>query len=114
MLDAAVAGLESTVRASLTGRYRASIVHEDGRQRLAIELETRAGIAADTSLVERVYPALAAALGRAQPEFADDWSNVFRRWDADPARRIIRLTFRPWPALSQREEGVIKNRGIYS
>ena len=47
-----------------------------------------------------------------QPEFADDWTNVYQRWDSDAARRILRITFTTWPALSQRPEGVIKNRGI--
>jgi hypothetical protein len=55
---------------------------------------------------------LVQALGREQPEFLDDWRNVYSTWDADPQRRILRLNCLPYPALSQRLEKDIKQRGI--
>jgi phenylacetate-CoA ligase len=101
MLDEAVA---SCAAAGLTGRYRASIVYEDQRQRLRLELETSGSPAEDP------YPRLVQALGRVQPEFRDDWSSVYRVWDDDPARRVLRLEFIPWPGLAQ--STAIKSRGI--
>lgn len=98
----------------LTGAYRASIVLTDGRQRLAIQLETRRDCADETSVIDPlVYDALVTALGEAQPEFRDDWNAIYRQWDADPARRIIDLTLVPWPRLSGGQSS-IKHRGISS
>ncbi len=110
MLDAAVAGAGLTD--TLTGLYRASIVFEEGRQRLAIDLETREGVSGESTLEDLAYAGLIRSLGAAQPEFADDWGNVYRKWDNDPSKRVLRIRFVPWPALSNRPDGQIKNRGI--
>jgi hypothetical protein len=98
----------------LTGAYRASIVIADGRQRLAMQLETRdASIRENAETDSLVYDALVTALGEAQPEFRDDWTAIYRQWDSDPERRIIDLTLVPWPQLSG-ERTSIKHRGITS
>jgi phenylacetate-CoA ligase len=94
----------------LTGLYRARLVDENGRQRLAIVLETRPGVALGEGLEDRLYGALIEELGRVQPEFADDWQNVYRRWDGDPANRILKVEPVAWPGLA---EGLrIKQRGV--
>ena len=112
MLDAAVRA--PALAGWLTGNHRAETVLEDGRQRLAFTLETRpeVGVAeeANTATLETVYPLLVAALGEVQPEFLDDWRSVYQRWDADPARRILRITLVAWPALAA--GSAIKQRGI--
>jgi len=95
------------LQGELTGAYKARIVIEDGRQRLEITAECRG----ETGEPERVYPRLIDALGAAQPEFLDDWNNIYKQWDSDPERRIIKLSLVPWPSLSGTGGG-IKHRGI--
>lgn len=109
--------LDEAVRAEalapwLTGLYRAQILYEENRQYLAFELEWKQDAELSPASLDTVYGLLVQGLGRAQPEFLDDWTNVYHTWDADPARRILRLTPIRWPALSKRLEGAIKNRGI--
>ncbi|MBL9218807.1 MAG: hypothetical protein JNG82_09985 [Opitutaceae bacterium] len=106
MLDAAVRAPE--LGPWLTGNYRARVILERGRQRLAFTLERRAGAPADRA---EIYAGLVAALGRAQPEFKDDWEKIYRRWDDDPALSILALELVDWPALAE-EAGRIKQRGI--
>jgi phenylacetate-CoA ligase len=108
MLDHAVAEAGALAPA-LTGRYRASVVYEADRQRLAIELEARDDVPGQTE-TDGIYDALVRGLARVQPEFEGDWTNVYKIWDRDPQRRIIRLGFVAWPAISG--SGGIKSRGI--
>ncbi|MCB1376932.1 MAG: hypothetical protein KDK89_00970 [Alphaproteobacteria bacterium] len=97
---------------TLTGVYLASVVTEDGRQRLSIRLETRYAPGKPAEVVDAVYPRLVQAIGRAQPEFLDDWTNIYRRWDDDPARRILKLDLAPWPTMSGTSENRIKQHSI--
>lgn len=106
MLDAAVRAPE--LAEWLTGNYRARIILENGRQRLEFTLECQAGVSVDRAAI---YPGLVAALGRAQPEFKDDWEKIYRRWDDEPALSILELKPVAWPALAE-EAGRIKQRGI--
>jgi phenylacetate-CoA ligase len=112
MLDGAVhaPALENL----LTGAYRARVLFEGERQYLEFDLELspRGPLAAEQT--DRIYQELIQALGREQPEFLDDWKNVYRTWDHDPALRILRLRFVPFPELSERSEQQIKTRGIGS
>jgi phenylacetate-CoA ligase len=110
MLDESVrcAELEST----LTGVYEAEILYDDERQYLGLELEVRKDVPIDARLGDNLHAALVGALGRAQPEFLDDWRNVYAAWDDDPGRRVLRLSLVAWPAMSQRAEGRIKHRGV--
>ncbi|HEY8899467.1 MAG TPA: hypothetical protein VIM61_03590 [Chthoniobacterales bacterium] len=105
MLDHALRS--SDLQAELTGTYKARIVIDNGRQRLEIVAESRDA----RHSAELVYPRLIQAIGRAQPEFLDDWNSIYNQWDEDAARRILKLSLVPWPGLS----GVgssIKHRGI--
>ena len=96
----------------LTGAYQARLLHEEGRQRLGLTLEYRAEQGATADLAGAIYPRLVQALGQAQPEFRDDWASIYRTWDNDPARRILKLDLVPWPEMSRGLEGKIKQRGI--
>jgi phenylacetate-CoA ligase len=98
----------------LTGAYRARLLLEAGRQRLGLELEYRPGQETPADLAERLYPELITALSRVQPEFQDDWASIYRHWDHDPERRILKLDLHPWPELSKGTESKIKQRGIVS
>ena len=109
MLDAAVRC--EALNAFLTGIYKARILHEDDRQYLALDLELCSGVAADPSTTDLLYKQLVEALGREQPEFLDDWRNVYSTWDSDSQRRILRLNCVAWPALSEDIEKQIKQRG---
>ena len=109
MLDAAVGSV--ALSATVTGLYKARIMHESDRQFLEFDLEIRAGVSVERVMEDRIYSQLVQALGREQPEFLDDWQNVYTHWDADPQRRILRLNCLPWPALSSRTEKEIKQRG---
>lgn len=93
----------------LTGAYQARVVIEEGRQRLNLVLETRLPEPPDA---DAVYSLLIAALGRAQPEFLEDWRNIYARWDADPGQRILKIDFVAWPDLSQADALRIKQKGI--
>jgi len=95
---------------SITGLYRASITYGDGRQRLRLEVEARAAGHIDP---DHLYTFLIRNLGDAQPEFRDDWQNVYHTWDGDPSLRILDLSLVPWPQLSQRDTATIKNRGVH-
>jgi phenylacetate-CoA ligase len=110
MLDSAVKS--DNLAAYLTGLYYARIIEDDGRQLLAFDLELKDGVSNNAATADAIYTRLVQALGREQPEFLDDWRNVYSTWDADPQRRILRLNCLPYPALSQRLEKDIKQRGI--
>ena len=109
--------LEATIRnteleAILTGAYEARIVYENDRQFLQFDLEVQPGLAPDEAIDRRVYDSLVAALGRVQPEFLDDWRNMYQLWDSDPLQRILRVNYHLWPALSKTVESQPKQRGI--
>ena len=110
MLDAAVKCQE--LNKILTGLYHAQIIYEENRQYLAFDLEIRQGIEPDKAMIDRVYHSLVQMLGKVQPEFLDDWQNIYSAWDKEPTKRILRLNLLPWPALSQATETSIKQRGI--
>jgi phenylacetate-CoA ligase len=106
--------LDETVKSTdlaevLTGVYRARIVYEDGRQRLALTLEFRAAPIA-SGMLDDVYEKLVAGLGKVQPEFQEDWQNVYRAWDEDRQHRILKIEPVQWPGLS--DAVAIKQRGI--
>ena len=109
MLDAAVRC--EAVAHLLSGMYKARILHEGDRQYLELDLELRSGESAEGGMLDTLYSSLILALGREQPEFFDDWQNVYSMWDSDPDRRILRLHCLPWPSLSERTEKQIKHRG---
>ena len=110
MLDEAVRSED--LADTLTGVYQARVVTEDGRQRLSIRLETQKQPGKPAEALDAIYPRLVQAIGRAQPEFLDDWTNIYRRWDDDPARRILKLDLVPWPAMSDAADDRIKQHSI--
>ncbi len=110
MLDAAVKSQE--LNGIFTGLYRAQIIYEEDRQYLAFDLEIRQGIEPNKAIIDQVYHSLVQTLGQVQPEFLDDWQNIYSDWDKDPTKRICRLNLLPWPSLSQATETSIKQRGI--
>ncbi|MBI3037680.1 hypothetical protein HYY75_01330 [bacterium] len=110
MLDEAVKCSE--LESVLTGVYKAQICYENERQFLELHLEFSPHNKIDSALLDRVYSLLIQALGRVQPEFLDDWRNVYKFWDDDPSKQIIRIKPFSWPALSQTLGAKIKQRGI--
>jgi phenylacetate-CoA ligase len=110
MLDDAVRSVE--LPDMLTGVYEASVVTEQGRQRIYIRLETHKRNNTGPDAVALIYPRLVRAIGRAQPEFLDDWTSIYHKWDNDPDRRILKLELVPWPALSEGLRDRIKQRSI--
>lgn len=112
MLDAAVRCRE--LQPFLTGTYTAKITYQGGRQRLAFDLEFKQSCPMSNATIETIYGLLIKALGEVQPEFRDDWRNVYQLWDADPEKRILALHGQPWPLLSERVQQKIKHRGIQS
>jgi hypothetical protein len=110
MLDEAVRSPECS--GILTGLYWAHLLVENGRQRLGMTLEYHPEHGTPEEVIEIVYPQLIHALGRAQPEFHDDWTSIYQTWDGDPARRILKLDLVPWPRMSRTLEHETKSRGI--
>jgi phenylacetate-CoA ligase len=108
--------LDEAIRAAplsewLTGMYKASILYDKNRQHLALDLEWRKTADMDRSSIDKVYASLVRELGRVQPEFLDDWRNVYRAWDGDSEKRILRINPVRWPGLSSRLDDGIKHRG---
>ena len=110
MLDAAVRSPE--LESQLTGAYQARIGYENDRQFVEFKLELKTGIDESDFLDRHVYQVLVREISRLQPEFLDDWRNMYQLWDSDPQRRILRLSFHPWPALSKSVESQPKQQGI--
>ena len=110
MLDEAVR--TKSLAKWLTGVYKAGIKYENGRQYLEFDLEWRREAAMDAAAMDLVYALLVQELGRAQPEFLDDWRNVYRAWDGDAAKRILRFNPVRWPGMSAALEKSNKHRGI--
>jgi phenylacetate-CoA ligase len=96
----------------LTGVYKARIGSSGGRQFLEFELELRPGVTLDAEAAERVYRELVHSLGRVQPEFRNDWEKIYRSFHHDPAQRILRLEWHPWPELSRELEERPKRSSI--
>lgn len=110
MLDSAVRCGE--LEPYLTGVYRARIDYDGDRQRLCLDLEFRQVCELSSGQIDQVYGLLVRSLGLVQPEFMDDWRNVYHLWDHDPAKRILDLRCSHWPALSNALSAGIKHRGI--
>lgn len=110
MLDAAVKCEE--LDDILTGLYKAKLIYEEDRQRLAFDLEIRQNISADRSVIDRVYYSLIQSLGQLQPSFLNYWQDICSSWDNDLQKRILKLNFVPWPTLSGKAKTSIKQRGI--
>lgn len=87
----------------LTGIYRASVHMEGDRSFLRLDIEFHPGVMPNADLLNRIYPLMIEVLCRLQPEFALDWRVIYRRWDDNPSRRVLRLKGYAWPALSRQE-----------
>jgi phenylacetate-CoA ligase len=96
----------------LTGAYEARIEYENDRQFLRLDLELKPGVSDAAAIDRRVYASLVGTLGRLQPEFFEDWRNMYQLWDDDPDRRILRLDYHCWPTLSRSLETQPKAPGI--
>jgi hypothetical protein len=108
--------LDQTVRAPclskwLTGIYKAEIQYVDNRQFLSFTVEWRQGAPMDAAALDNVYALLVQQLGCVQPEFMDDWKNIYHAWDHDIDHRILRITPVCWPTMSNELEKSIKHRG---
>jgi phenylacetate-CoA ligase len=110
MFDQAVKS--PALEAYLTGNYRVRLHYDGDRQRLALDLEFRQETPPDPETVDLVYERFVQTLGEAQPEFRDDWQNVYRVWDHDPDRRIVKLQGVPRGQLAKGEPARIKQRGV--
>ncbi len=108
MLDSAVKCRE--LSSLLTGCYRAKIVYNDSRQRLAFDLEFKKNRDISAVTKAKVYELLIKSLGRAQPEFLNDWRNIYKEWDKNSMHCILELNCVKWPKLS--DQTGIKQRGI--
>ncbi len=93
------------VRRAASGIFHARVIEAGERQRLRWDIELREGVAATPGLEDEVYAILVRELGRLQPEFADDYANVYRRLEAERADRIFEIHLHPWPALSEGQTG---------
>lgn len=96
----------------LTGVYQARILYDEGRQYLSLDLEIKQGVLIDTAVDETIYRELVQQLGAVQPEFAEDWKQIYAEWDHDLDKRIIRLNYVTWPQFSKAIETGIKLSGI--
>ena len=112
MFDAAIRSED--LQPVLTGAYEARIEYEADRQYLSFDLELKPGSGETADIDRSVYNCLVDALGRVQPEFLDDWRNMYKLWDDDPALRILRLRYHAWPALSKSLENQPKHKCVHS
>ncbi len=110
MLDTAIHTVSKSE--ALTGKYRAQCIQDSQRQRLKLTLEYKSAESDSDALPGHIYPKLIESIGRVQPEFQQDWENIYKRWDDDIDKRILKLELVPWPTLSEGDS--IKQRGIVS
>ena len=101
----AVTVLTSLDRADLD----AALIRDGDMAEIVVERARRAFAAGADGIIASPHEL---ARLRAQPEFLDDWTNIYRRWDDDPARRILKLDLAPWPTMSGTSENRIKQHSI--
>jgi len=110
MLNATVKCLP--LQTLLSGVYQARILYEQGRQYLALDIELQKGATISPAIDAHIYSTLVDELGKAQPEFADDWQHIYSNWDKDVQSRVLRIQYHKWPKLSEALSGNIKQAGI--
>ncbi|MCP5063421.1 MAG: hypothetical protein GY936_13295 [Ignavibacteriae bacterium] len=110
MLDEAVRCQDLTD--TISGNYEASIVYENNRQHLRFNIELKKDVVNNKIVEDKIYMKLIKSLGIVQPEFLDDWKNVYSVWDEDPKKRILKINLLDWPYLSEKIQNDIKHRGI--
>ena len=96
----------------ITGQFYAKVAYQEGRQFLFFDIEVLNKMLLTPETEELLYHILIKKLGKVQPEFLQDWQNVYSAWDDQPEKRILKLSLHAWPALSKHAELKIKHRGI--
>ena len=97
----------------LTGHYKASVEYDD-HQYLKLTVEMRPSVASSDDLTNLLYREVIEDLCEFQHEFKEDYEEIYKKFDDDPHRQILRLTLCKWPALSQELLEKTKRRGIES
>lgn len=97
----------------LTGMYYAKLEYDaENRQFLSLDVELKSAHHDMVRLDQNIYTHFVSELSQVQPEFEGDWQNMYSEWDADPERRIVRIRYHVWPALSKEIESKTKHVGI--
>lgn len=111
MLNEAIGS--AALASMLTGAYRASVTEESDRAMMSLEIEFQESITPDQKQLDIIYPLLVEALSTVQPEFASDWQSVYRRWDHDLSRCVLRLKGYSWPELSRQDARLLKVQRLF-
>ena len=61
-----------------------------------------------------IYQVLVQGLSDIDQGFLENYQLIYRIWDDDLQKRILRLNYLPWPQLSESMGRQIKKRGIAS
>ena len=102
----------SQLKALITGEYKARITYYNYRQFLELDIELQRGILNSDETENNIYKEIVNSLGRVQPEFLEDWKNIYSAWDNEKSKRVLRINLKNWPSLSNSAETRIKSRGI--
>lgn len=99
----------------LTGHYKASVEYDEhDHQYLKLLIEVKPTIESSSELTKFFYSRIIEALCELQHEFRTDYEEIYKKFDNNPTRQILRLEVCKWPLLSQELTKKTKRRGIKS
>lgn len=97
----------------LTGYYKASVEYDEhDHQYISVLLELKPSVEQSFELSNFFYNKIIASLCDLQHEFKKDYEEVYKVFDDDLNKQILRLKVCQWPTLSNELEKKTKRRGI--
>jgi phenylacetate-CoA ligase len=95
-----------------TGLFRVRLTGGEFYPRIEWDIEINKGRADLSALDPLFYRVLVDGLMKAYPHFGVNYRNFLQKWDPDPAKRIFKLNFHAYPALSDKFRDTRKHRII--
>ena len=97
----------------LTGHYRASVEYDNhDHQYLGLLLELKPSTTLSDELIHDLYNIIINYLCGMLREFKADYEEIYKKFDNDKSRQILRLNICQWPSLSKELSAKTKRRGF--
>ncbi|MEI6188763.1 MAG: hypothetical protein WCP46_09810, partial [Alphaproteobacteria bacterium] len=97
----------------LTGHYKASVEYDEhDHQYLSLLLEIKPSIYNSPDLSNLLYSKIIEGLCELQHEFKTDYEEIYKKFDNDPTKKILRIEICKWPFLSKELLKKTKRRRI--